>query len=692
MFKKVLLFLSAFLSVSLIQAQNEGPPNFPAKVSISGNQLTINYDGQDILTATVSHSQDLYYFREIKDEVNGCINHSFTLTAANSKAITIQGTVTASNQSFPCEENRNIGTTWIRHSFGLSNSLLNKAVYDRKRDWSLSVEQANVLIVPLNQTPEQNVFSIKITGSEICILFKPHYYQKHRGLTYFEPWNYDVWKKPVVGWCSWYAYFRKVTENDVQQISDVLSGKLRSYGLGYIQIDDGYQQEMSYPEKWLNWNQQFPSGMKAMASYISSKGLKPGIWTNVTFENKEYAYSHKSLFVTDEQGNPSWGRWVRYIMDGSNPATLEQLIKPVYKGFSDAGWKYYKLDALRHLMYEGYNSNSLYFENKKADRVEAFRNVVKAVRNETGKDNFLLACWGIRPELIGVVDGCRIGDDGFGLRTLTQYNSFNNVVWRNDPDHIELKDKVAFPACMVTSMTGSLFMLTDKPEVYETPVIEAAKRSIPVLFTMPGQVYDIDPSCSMYIDRVSSQLSGSGPRIFDARYASPYTHFLLEINKPYENWLLLGRTDESRKSFSFSELGLDPGKEYHVFEFWTKKYHGMFRSSFDPVPIDPYYNCQLLCIREKQDHPQLLATSRHISCGGLELNELSWSEKSLQGKSTLVGMDDYSIYLYEPEGYDLKTFICTGTEVLSNKREGTIRTITIRSKADCDVNWTAEYE
>lgn len=691
MIRKALILLIVNLLSAFLFAQKYAPGNTPADVRISGNKLTISYEGECILKAQISHDAKDYYFREIKDEVNGCVTHCFTLTSTNGEPITMEGSITGSSQSFPCEENRNTGSIFIRHSFGLSHSLLNKAVYDRKSDWSLSIEQADVVINPQNQTATGNIFNIRISGGEICILFKPHYYQKHRGLAYFEPWKYDVWNKPVVGWSSWYAYFRNVTEKDVQQVSDVLGEKLRPFGLQYIQIDDGYQQEMSYPEKWLNWNQQFPSGMKEMASYITSIGLKPGIWTNVAFENKEFAYSHKSLFVADEKGNPAWGRWVQYVMDGSNPATLEQLIKPIYKEFSEAGWKYYKLDALRHLIYEGYNSNGAYFANKKTNRVEAFRNVVKAVRNEIGNDNFLLACWGIRPELVGIVDGCRIGDDGFGLRTLTQYNSFNNVVWRNDPDHIELKEKVAFPACMVTSMTGSLFMLTDKPPAYETPVIEAAKRSIPVLFTMPGQVYDIDPSCSMYINRVSSQLSGSGPRIFDARYTSPYTHFILEINKPYENWLLLGRTDESRNSFSFGELGLDPGKEYQVFEFWTKKYLGLFKGKFEPGNLDPYYNCQMLCIREKQDHPQLIATSRHISCGGLEVGNLGWTGKSLEGKSSLVGMDEYTIYLYEPDGFSLKSFSCSGTEILKNKRDGAIRTITIRSKADCEVNWTAEY-
>ena len=688
----LILFLCTFRSYVRGQDFLQAPPNEPAIVQIEGRVLTVRYDGSVILTGTLSHDPSEYYFREIKEVVNGAVHHTFSLTSTNGNEIRFNGNITASGQSFPCEENRNTGSTFIRHSSGLSHSLLNRAVYDRKRDWVLAAEQAAVVIQPGNSTGSVHVFEINITGKEICILFKPLYYQKHRGLSRYEPWTYDVWKEPVVGWCSWYAYFNKVTEADMKATADVLAETLGPFGLGYVQIDDGYQQECAFPEKWIRPNGKFPGGMDGLASYISGKGLKPGIWTNVAFTNKDFVDSHPSWFVTDPAGVPVNGRWIGYVLDGSEKPAVDSIIRPVYQYFRETGWKYYKLDALRHLRYEGYNSNTEYFSKKQADREEAFRNVVKAVRSEIGEENFLLACWGIRPELIGIVDGCRIGDDGFGLRTLTQYNSFNNVVWRNDPDHIELGEGVAYSSCMVTSMTGSLFMLTDKAPVYRTPVIEAARRSIPVLFTMPGQLYDIDPSCSMYLDRVGSQLSGSGPRIFDARYTSPYTHFLLEINKPYESWMLLGRTDGSRDAFTFAEMGLDPQKEYLVFEFWTKKFLGSFSKNFRPGRIDTSFNCQLLCIREVLNHPQLIATSRHISCGGFELEDLHWHENSLSGRSRVVANDEYAIYIREKAGFRFRDFGCTGGRLVSNLTDGEMRIIRVISPADGTLEWEVMYE
>ena len=157
------------------------------------------------------------------------------------------------------------------------------------------------------------------------------------------------------------------------------------------------------------------------------------------------------------------------------------------------GWRYYKLDALRHLRYEGYNSHADYFRDRGLDREEVFRRFARTVRDAIGPDAFLLACWGIRPELVGLVDAVRVGNDGFGYGGLAQYNSFNNVVWRNDPDHIQLTAPDAYRAATLASLTGSLLMLTDRPEVYRTPRAEIAKRTAPVLFTRPEQIYDVDP-------------------------------------------------------------------------------------------------------------------------------------------------------------------------------------------------------
>jgi hypothetical protein len=324
--------------------------------------------------------------------------------------------------------------------------------------------------------------------------------------------------------------------------------------------------------------------------------------------------------------------------------------------------------------------------------VEAYRRLVQAIREEIGREHFMLGCWGIRPELIGIIDGCRIGTDGYSFAGLSQFNSFNNVIWRNDPDHIELSPEEAYRSTMVTSLTGSLFLLTDRPEVYRTDIVDPARRAAPVLYTYPGQIFDVDPSRSQHLDRVDMEVSGSGPRIFDASRTPSVHLFLMEINKPFENWMLLGRTGGDDQVIPFSELGLETDKEFYVFEFWSKRLMGSFRDSFFPGKIDSRYNCQLFCIRERQIHPQIIATNRHITCGGYDLEEVAWKDATVSGKSAVVRGDTYILYISAPQGFTLKDTSCEGAEIQKiEKRNGLIQ-ISILSRENRTVSWKAKFE
>ena len=666
-----------------------------AVFTTTGSNLVIQFGEQTVANIILPASGTDFRYKEQDQVVNNCVYQLFTITSVSGKPINISGAITADSSSISCESDpRESGLKIVRAVSGASHSLLNNAVYNREDDWLVSFDHNNTKMVIRPEVSGKIIhYQFSITGNEIIIRFRPDYYQKHRGLTYFHPKEYAVYQKPVVGWCSWFAYFDKVTEANVIKTADIISEKFKPFGLSYLQIDDGYQQNpIGSSTSWLIPNQKFPSGLEKLAKYISNKGLQPGIWTNVSFTDSAAAYQNRTLFVRDKNNTPVSGNWIGYVMDGNQPATIEKFIAPVYKTLNQFGWQYFKLDALRHLKYEGYNSYKEFFDGKSNNRDSAFRKIVQTVRKEVGKDHFLLACWGIRPELVGIADGCRIGNDGYSYAGLAQYNSYNNIIWRNDPDHIVLSQKEAYRSCTATSLTGSLFMLTDKPEVYEfSPLIEAAQRTIPVLFTQPGQVYDVDPSRSAHIGLYEAEMSGSGPRVFDAGTATTTGLFSLEVNRVFENWLVLGRMDERDNLIPVKDLGLDPNKQYLCFEFWTKKFMGIVNKQFSPGTIDSNYHCQVFCFREKLSHPQLLATNRHVSCGGFEINEMNWSENALSGTSELVANDLYVIYVYEPDISLLKDIKLEGADLISNKKEGNIRMITTKSSHNATLHWSFIY-
>ena len=683
------------LSLVLAVAPPIAPPNAPADVRVDGDRIVVRYDGATIFDGRIGKPGALRVVPSVATG-DGTVDQVLALFAGKGEGdVELVGTVSASAEAFPCESDRPTrALPVVRHSSGLGHSLLNQAVYDRRRDWVLSVDDrphTSVTVTPVSDSPDSRTFRLEAHGGEVVLRFRPRFYQMHRGLRFFEPWTYAVWSRPVVGWCSWFAFFDRVTDGDVRRTADVISAVLRPYGYDYLQIDDGYQRGTGLPALWLEPNAKFPEGLAATASYIRGKGLTPGIWTNATFSQTEYAQQHRDWFVRDAAGEVARGNWIDHPLDATAPGALDALVRPIYAGLRAAGWEYFKLDALRHLRYEGYNSYRGHFEKKGVAPGDAFRRYVAAVREEIGRDRFLLACWGLRPELVGLVDGCRIGTDGFSYAGLAQFNSFNNVVWRNDPDHIELSEKEAWRSTMVTSLTGSLFMLTDKPERYLTAFVEPARRAAPVLVTVPGQLYDVDPSRSSQLARVDAEVSGRDPKPFDAGLTPSVHLYLLEVNRPFESWVVLGRTGSAFDAIRWEDLGLDPKKRYVVFEFWERRFQAPDADSFAPGVLPPRFNSQVFVIRERLPHPQVVATSRHLTGGGVDLLDVSWKDGVLSGRSAAVGGEAYEIFLTEGKAWRLAELQCDGAAALPVRREGALAVSGCRPKASGEISWRARF-
>jgi len=672
-----------------------GPPNEPARVEFADGRLSLLYAGKAIFEASLAGDPARATFRTEVYRDGDRIEQVVLLFGTGRDPLQLQGTVRASEEAFPCEadrrDRRGAGPVIVRHVSGMSRSLLNRAVYDRRSDWVVSVDAGPAAtVLPAELGPAGRSFSLQAQGNEIVLRFRPRFYQKHRGLPFFEPWTYRPWPGSVAGWISWFAFYDAVTEEDIVETAEVFSEVLGPFGYQIFQIDDGYQRGTGAPENWLVPNEKFPRGLKFLADFLKGKGLTPGLWTAATVADKKFVDAHPQWFVRGADGAPARGNWISYSLDASIPEALDAVLRPLYRGLMDQGWRYIKLDALRHLRYEGYNANRSHFERTKKDLVATYRNYVRTVRDVIGRETFLLGCWGIRPELTGLIDACRIGDDGFSTAGLSQYNSFNNVVWRNDPDHIELNED-GWRSTLVTTLTGSLFMLTDKPALYRTAAVEPARRTVPVLDTRPGQIYDVDPSRSELLRRADSEVSGSGPRPFDGGYTPACFLYALEIDRSFENWTVLGRTGGDDQEIRFADLGLDPGREYYVFEFWSKRLLGSFSGSFRPGPIDPKYRSQAFCIRERRGVPQVIATSRHVTCGGPDLVESSWTGAALTGRSLTVKGDPYILYLTKPMGWTYEGLDARGARLARTERAGRLLRLTLTPEAGGEISWTARY-
>jgi alpha-galactosidase len=89
-------------------------------------------------------------------------------------------------------------------------------------------------------------------------------------------------KTPPMGWNSWNKYACKgINEKVVRETADAMaSNGMKDAGYQYVVIDDCWQTARDEAGNIVADPERFPSGIKALADYIHSKGMKFGIYTD----------------------------------------------------------------------------------------------------------------------------------------------------------------------------------------------------------------------------------------------------------------------------------------------------------------------------------------------------------------------------------------------------------------------------
>jgi alpha-galactosidase len=124
-----------------------------------------------------------------------------------------------------------------------------------------------------------------------------------------------VARTPPMGWNSWNKFACKdVNEKVVRAAADAMvSSGMKAAGYQYIIIDDCWQSGRDAAGNILADPEKYPSGIKALADYVHSKGLKFGIYTDVgtkTCAGRPGSMGHE---YQDAQQYASWG--VDYVKE-----------------------------------------------------------------------------------------------------------------------------------------------------------------------------------------------------------------------------------------------------------------------------------------------------------------------------------------------------------------------------------------
>src|SRR4029078_9919731 len=123
---------------------------------------------------------------------------------------------------------------------------------------------------------------------------------------------------PAMGWNSWNAYGRAVSDSLARAAADAMVGKgLIYHGWTYVTLDDGWERSaresdplfegpVRAPDRPMLTNKKFPN-MKALGDYIHGKGLKFGIYSGpgpTTCQRLEVSWQQE---LQDFQTFAKWG-------------------------------------------------------------------------------------------------------------------------------------------------------------------------------------------------------------------------------------------------------------------------------------------------------------------------------------------------------------------------------------------------
>ena len=537
---------------------------------------------------------------------------------------------------------------FLRCAYGNACTRFDNMLFNVQNDSALVLDGINTKRFAFNY--ETGVYEIR-AAIDTCanIGFEENVYVNKYKVDY-APINKDVtFKKPPVGWMTWYSVMFDASEKTVLENTKWLSENLKKYGAETIWVDwEWYHKDKTgiredgcdtfNPDK-----EKYPNGLKYVSDEIRKYGLVPSLWigfTNDLSEN-EFIKEHPDAVLCQD---PSWCG--QYFLDMSHPAYLNEFLPKALAQVDEWGYEAVKYDTLPICihMHERYHDRMY---NPELSTKEAYRGMIAKTREILGKDRYLLSCCGVYDSDVlwgaDMFDAARVGDDIFawkefvkeGVGKAARYYPFHNVVFYNDPDNVIIREKYsddeqAKSRTAFVGMLGLPVTLGDNlPDLPEERV-ELLKRCIPVL--------DIHP---MDVARIN----------FNDIFVTNLT-----VENAFLNYnvvsILNCKEEKATAEISLKELGIDHNDPI-VFEYFSSQMaevcNGVIKMELNPCET------KIFAIHENALIPQIISTSRHITQGAIELENVAWDDddKVLTFTSNLVEGDNYTVTLNVPCNYTL---------------------------------------
>jgi alpha-galactosidase len=213
----------------------------------------------------------------------------------------------------------------------------------------------------------------------------------------------SIRRAPTI-WCSWYHYFTRVTEADMDE--NLASMARLDLPIDVVQLDDGYEREIG---DWQLLSDRFAS-LDGLIGRIGDAGRRAGVWVApfLVGSRSGTARDHADWLVRDPAtGEPAdaghnWNQDL-FALDTTHPEARRWL-QDVFGGFRRSGFDFFKIDFI----YAGAIPGRRHDAN--VTEIEAYRSGVALIREAIG-DAYLLGCGAPILPSVGLVDAMRISPD-----------------------------------------------------------------------------------------------------------------------------------------------------------------------------------------------------------------------------------------------------------------------------------------
>lgn len=531
-------------------------------------------------------------------------------------------------------------------------------------------------------------FEAPLDLQALYINIRPRFYGRHLGYTYHKPWQRRPSQVAVAGWCSWEAYRRDISQDKIERMAEFLARNLAPYGLSYLQVDDGYQAmplpvkaEMTMPEGWMTCDsEKFPGGHDTIVGAIREQGLVPAVWVNANITNPDFPKQHPEAVIWN--GDEALkGEWIDFLYN-CTPETLAVHVEPLFRALREKGYRYVKIDAIRHLLFDGLHECVRLGLMSDEEAQAKFRAYMEATRRGLGEEVYYLASWGEMHEVVGLVDACRISMDANPTWAGVRMQLFESARWfhthrilfLNDPDHVCVRTKPEWARSVLSliSLSGELCMLSDTESAYTEEKLDILHKTLPPLRTSTGETGRLPLEYAAYtwtklhgfavqshetpveMEDVSAQEAaniagclpdGDALHPFSSLWSFPVVHHGLA----WRVMLRVATVPLRAGRLPLSALALDPDKTYVAFDFWKQAYLGEVRGSFD-CPALELGCCQAVAFYEKPAVPTVIASDRHVSMDAVSVLEHVWTGDTLHLRLQGVPGQTCHYHIWAPDG------------------------------------------